>query len=485
MMNKKSLIFVLISIFLIFLNLSAKEKDKYEKWIKEEVDFLITDAERAEFKKIKNDEDKEFFIQLFWAKRDPTPRTEKNEFKEEYYQRLKYVNKSFIYGYLTGIKTDMGKIYLCFGKPARVYRQDPRVITWVYPTQPWMNLPKETFSVAFSAVRTDWTQKEDQRSRELVSSIDRDGYVLERTQTDFRVMDIFNSFQERVLLYPDLKKLPEWKKPLTFSPESFEGNLIQQVESSQQNIIQIPFEEKAIFVKAENKSSYLTFLLKVDPGEKKSELQKKLVFFGGLESAAHSYDFRQEKSLIKEKDYFISQIGLPVMAGEYELILGFYTKDKKTYSVKKRKITVPNFWNQELGLSSLLVSPQVQELKASAKKEKYDVFFLGRYSMIPLFEQVYNKEQSLSVFYYIYNVAVDENQTCSLLIELELQKGEQKFKMNPVKKKQKIEQGEALLEGTGIPLSVLPETGEYELILRVTDEIANKTADQRLKFFVR
>jgi hypothetical protein len=267
-------------------------------------------------------------------------------------------------------------------------------------------------------------------------------------------------------------------------PESFEGKLIEKVRTTNQNIVQIPFEEKAIFVKAENESSHLTFLVKIDPGEKKGTFQKKLVFFGGLESAANSYDFRQEKSLIKEKDYFISQVGLPVLPGEYELFLGFYTKDKKTYSVKKHKITVPNLWSQELGLSSLLASPQVQEEKASAKKDKYDAFSLGRYSMLPLFEQHYTKEQSLNVFYYIYNIAVDENQTCSLLIELELQIGEKKFRMNPVKKQQKLMEGEALLEGTGIPLSALPETGEYELILKVTDEIAKKTASQKLKFSV-
>ena len=484
MTSKKSFMFVFVSIFLIFLNSPAKKKDKYEKWLKEEVDFLITDAERAEFKKLKKDKDKEFFIKLFWAKRDPTPRTEKNEFKEEYYQRLKYVKKSFIYGYLTGAKTDMGKIYLCFGRPARVYRQDPRVIIWVYPTQPWMNLPKGTFSVVFSAVRRDWINKEDERSKELVSSIDKDGYFIDRSQTDFRVMEAFYSFQERVLLYPDLKQLPEWKKTSIFPHESFENRLIQQVESAQQNIIQIPFEEKTIFIKAEKESSYLTFLLKVDPGVKKKAVPKKLVFFVGLESETNSYESRQEKALTKEKNYFISQVGLPVKPGEYKLFFGFYTKDKKTYSVKKDKITVPDFWREELALSSLLASSQVQEEKATAKKATFDVFSLGRYYLIPRFEQSYTKEESLNVFYYIYNIAVDENQNCSLLIELELQKGEKKFRMNPVKKHQKLMRGEALLEGTGIPLSALPESGEYELSLRVTDEIAKRTASQKMKFSV-
>jgi len=482
--NKKAFIFVFISIFLILLNLSAKKKDKYEKWLKEEVNLIIADAEKTEFKKLKKEKDKEFFIKLFWAKRDPTPQTEKNEFKEEYYRRLSYVNKAFIFGYNRGSATDMGKIYLCFGQPAKVYRQDPRVIIWIYPTQPWMNLPKGTYSVVFSAVRTDWVNKEAERTKEIASSLDRDGYVINRSQTDFRVLEAFYSFPERVSLYPDLKKLPEWKKVVTFSPESFEGKLIQQVKTTQENIIQIPFEKEVLFIKAENESSYLTFLLKVDPGEKKEAVQKKLIFFGRLESEVHSSDFRQEMALTKEKDYFISQVGFPAMPGKYKLFYGFYAKDKNTYSIKMEQVEVPNFWSQELALSSLLASSQVQEVKVAKKKKEFDVFSLGRYTLFPRFSQEYTKDEFLNVFYYIYNVAVDENQNCSLLIELELRKGEKKFKMNPPKKQQKLKEGDALLEGTQIPLSALPESGEYELLVKVTDEVAKKTAMEKLRFSV-
>ena len=51
-MNKKHFIFIFALVFLVFLNLSAKKKDKYEKWM-DEVNSIITDAEKAEFKKSK------------------------------------------------------------------------------------------------------------------------------------------------------------------------------------------------------------------------------------------------------------------------------------------------------------------------------------------------------------------------------------------------------------------------------------------------
>lgn len=481
-MKKKFFTFVLISLLLTSLNLSAKKKDKYHQWLDEEVNLIITDAEKTEFKKLKKDKDKEYFIKLFWARRDPTPQTEKNEFKEEYYERLNYVKKGFYYGYKTGTKTDMGKVYLYFGKPARVFRQDQRYEIWVYPTRPWMNLPKETFTFVFTAVETDWINKE--REKDVVSSIDRAGYVIDVSKTDSKVIQLFYAYPKKILLYPDLKRLPERKRIEKFSLEAFEEKLIQEVKSTQQNIVQIPFEKKALFIKAENESSYLTFLLKINPGENRDAVKKKMVLFGRVESDEHSYDFRQEKELTQEKNYLISQAGLPVLPGEYKIFLGFYTPDKKIYSIEADQITVPNFWSQELALSSLLASSQIREEKAPPQKGKFDIFYLGRYSLLPLFSQEYSRDESLNVFYYIYNVASDENQNCSLLIEFELKKGEEKFILNPQKRQRKVGEDRVLLEGTQIPLSALPEPGEYELTVKVTDEIAKKTASKKLKFSV-
>jgi len=484
MIKNKSFILIVASIFLIFLNLSAKKKDKFEKWL-DDVNYIITDAEKAEFKKLKKDKDKEFFIKLFWAKRDPTPLTEKNELKEEFYRRLEYVNKAFIYGYNRGSGTDMGKVWLYFGQPARVFRENPRVVIWVYPTQPWMNIPKGTFSFVFTAVKVDRVLREEDRTKDLVSSMDRDGYVLNVQQTDSRSIEAFYAYPKVILFHPDLKELPEYRKVISFSPESFEGKLIEQVKSMEEDIIQIPFEKKALFTKARNNSSYLTFLVKIDPGENRKAVQKKAIFFGRIESDSYSYDFRTEKALREENNYLISPVGFPVMPGSYRLFLGFSTQDGKTYSMKMDQIEVPDFWSQELALSSLLASHQVNEEKPSSEKGEFDVFSLGRYSLQPSFGQEYTKSGSLNIFYHIYNVAVDTDQNCSLLIEFELQKGEKRYNLNPQRRQRKVDETAALLEGTQIPLAALPELGEYELTVRVTDEIAEKTASQKLKFLVR
>ncbi len=91
----------------------------YKKWLDEDVAYIITDEERAAFKQLSNDEERDNFIEAFWQRRDPTPDTEENEFKEEHYQRIAYANEHFAAG-VPGWKTDRGRIYIVFGKPDEI-----------------------------------------------------------------------------------------------------------------------------------------------------------------------------------------------------------------------------------------------------------------------------------------------------------------------------------------------------------------------------
>jgi GWxTD domain-containing protein len=91
----------------------------YKKWLDEDVTYIITDEERAAFKQLSNDEERDNFIEAFWQRRDPTPDTEENEFKEEHYQRIAYANEHFAAG-VPGWRTDRGRIYIVFGKPDEI-----------------------------------------------------------------------------------------------------------------------------------------------------------------------------------------------------------------------------------------------------------------------------------------------------------------------------------------------------------------------------
>ena len=88
----------------------------YRKWLSEDVVYIISDEERAAFKRFSTDEEKENFIEQFWLRRDPTPDTAENEFKEEHYRRIAYANERYASG-IPGWKTDRGRIYITFGPP--------------------------------------------------------------------------------------------------------------------------------------------------------------------------------------------------------------------------------------------------------------------------------------------------------------------------------------------------------------------------------
>ena len=51
----------------------------YKKWLSQDVAWIITDEERAAFKQLSNNEERDQFIEQFWLRRDPTPDTEENE----------------------------------------------------------------------------------------------------------------------------------------------------------------------------------------------------------------------------------------------------------------------------------------------------------------------------------------------------------------------------------------------------------------------
>src|SRR3981189_1839262 len=86
----------------------------YRKWLDEDVRWIITDEEKSAFMQLSNDEERDQFIEAFWQRRDPTPDTEENEFKEEHYRRIAYANEHFPAG-IPGWKTDRGRTYIVFG----------------------------------------------------------------------------------------------------------------------------------------------------------------------------------------------------------------------------------------------------------------------------------------------------------------------------------------------------------------------------------
>ncbi len=90
-------------------------KDRFDAFL-EEVHWIASHAELESFKALKTDQEKDAFVERFWQRRDPSPDTQRNEFKEEHYRRWEYVNQNFREG-VAGWRTDRGRVYLIHGPP--------------------------------------------------------------------------------------------------------------------------------------------------------------------------------------------------------------------------------------------------------------------------------------------------------------------------------------------------------------------------------
>ena len=86
----------------------------FKRWLNEDVRWIITPGEESAFKQLATDEERDQFIEQFWQRRNPSPDSQENEYKEEHYRRIAYANEHFAAG-MPGWRTDRGRIYIVWG----------------------------------------------------------------------------------------------------------------------------------------------------------------------------------------------------------------------------------------------------------------------------------------------------------------------------------------------------------------------------------
>ncbi len=108
----------------------------YRKWLDEDVVYVIQPEEREAFLRLQTDDEREKFIEQFWLRRDPTPGTVENEYKEEHYRRIAYANEHFAEK-VEGWRTDRGHIYIVYGPPDEIEDHRAGGGNANYPYQQW------------------------------------------------------------------------------------------------------------------------------------------------------------------------------------------------------------------------------------------------------------------------------------------------------------------------------------------------------------
>jgi GWxTD domain-containing protein len=98
----------------------AKVSPKFVDWAEGPVRHLMTKEEVKTWKTLRSDDEAQAFIDLFWARRDPTPTTPRNEFREDFEARVDFADRNFGNGNLSGSMSDQGKVFILLGPPYRV-----------------------------------------------------------------------------------------------------------------------------------------------------------------------------------------------------------------------------------------------------------------------------------------------------------------------------------------------------------------------------
>ena len=88
-----------------------------DRFLVDEVHFLISSRERGELVALEGAFDRERFIDLFWARRDPTPGTPRNEAREDQERRLVECDVLFREGAERGRHSERGRIHQLLGPP--------------------------------------------------------------------------------------------------------------------------------------------------------------------------------------------------------------------------------------------------------------------------------------------------------------------------------------------------------------------------------
>lgn len=107
----------------------------YRLWL-QEVEPIITKAERAAFLQLEKDYQRDAFIERFWQVRDPYPDTARNELRDSWGTRVTEAKQNF-----GSLDDERARFYLLNGSPAARLVDECGILLW--PTEVWIYPPSE------------------------------------------------------------------------------------------------------------------------------------------------------------------------------------------------------------------------------------------------------------------------------------------------------------------------------------------------------
>ena len=421
----------------------------YKKWLDEDVVYIISDEERKAFKQLSNDEERDQFIEAFWQRRDPTPDTEENEFKEEHYRRIEYANEHFAAG-IPGWKSDRGRIYIMYG-PADEIDSHPsggsyeRPIeegggeTSTFPFEDWRYRYLEGIGqeVMIEFVDTcmcgDYHMTIDRGEKDALLHTPNGGATLYEQMGMASKASRFNGGLETLGPGPDsasqaskeFDRLEQFAKLQAPPPVKFKD--LEEVVSHKISLNLMPFDVRADFVKVTAETVLVPFTIQMKNRDitfvNKDGVQRGVVnIFGRVTTLtghiAQTFEDTVQADIPAEllaKSAENSQVywkAIPLRPGRYRVDIVVKDVNGDRVGTWSKGVQVPDFADDRLEASSLIVADLMEPV--AAKNVGTGSFVIGATKVRPRVPpadgkpMMFKRGQKMNFWMQVYNLGIDD-----------------------------------------------------------------------------
>ncbi len=496
----------------------------YKKWLNEDVAYIITDEERTAFKRLSTDDERQQFIEQFWLRRDPTPDTEENEYKEEHYRRIAYANDRFASG-IPGWKTDRGRIYITFGPPDEIEShpaggsyerpyEEGGGTTSTYPFEKWryryIDGIGNDVNIEFvdTTMSGEYHMSMDPSEKDALLYVPNAGLTMMEQMGLASKTDRFNRTDGTHLGVGD-QPLPnsmnEFERLEQFAklqkPPAVKFKDLEAAVSSSIRYNTLPFKVQADYIKITD-STVMTaisihFQLRDLQFQQKDNIAKATVnIFGRVTSiAGRTVNTFEDVVTVDEPTDLLQKAmerasvywkAIPLAPGMYRLNIVCKDITGGNMTTYPMALNVPHFDEEKLGSSSLILADLVEKVPTNSIGS--GPFVIGDTKVRPRLTDTFERSERLGIYTQFYNFGPDEKtKKPNGTVQYEIVKnGSDKPVLDYTEELAKLPNASAqqvTIEKL-LPLQSL-EPGQYTLKLKVVDKNRNQVLTPTANFTVK
>ena len=492
------------------------------KWLDEDVSYIITNEERAAFKALKTDEEREQFIEQFWLRRDPTPDTIDNEYKEDHYERIAYANERFASG-IPGWKTDRGRIYILYGKPDEIEShpsggtydrpiEEGGGTTSTFPFEIWRyryieGIGNEVLlEFVDPSMSGEYRMTIDPSEKDALLHVPGAGLTFDeqflgidksqrltnangaslgnalgntsRNNPFDRLQLMANIFKPPEIKFKDLEAIVTTKLSYNLLPFRFRTDFVRVTEDSVLTPITILMQNKDLAFQEQEGIHRAV----VNVFGKITGITGR-VAPGGIFEDTISQDIPD--ALFKQQldGGSIHQKVIPLRPGLYKLDLVLKDIHSGNVGTVSQRLQVPRFPEDKLQLSSLILADVVENLPPSQVGS--GSFILGANKVRPNVNDDFRKDKNLNLWFQVYNLKLDEaTRKPSATVEMLITKNGREVKREIEQASELSNAAAQMTLSKNVPLKDF-EPGEYSVQVKVTDNLTKDVIASAEKFTVR